>query len=82
MAEAGKSAEDKAADLRTPLLLMQGSADRIVSYGATRLFAERAGKRVTWRGWDGWSHEVHNEPQNRQVLGVMVDWLDGRLRAK
>lgn len=82
MVEAGKWAEDHAAELRTPMLLMHGSGDRIVSYEASRRFGEAAGKKVTWRGWDGWYHEVHNEPQNRQLFGVMVDWLDDRLRAK
>ncbi len=82
MYESGLWLEEHAANFPVPLLLMQGSADRLVSFEATRRFAERAGKRVTWRAWEGWYHEIHNEPQRAKVFEVMVEWMEARLRKK
>lgn len=80
MDRSGLWALEHAADFPVPLLLMQGTADRLVSARASREFAERAGKRVTWRAWEGWYHEIHNEPQKARVIQVMIRWMDSRLR--
>ncbi len=82
MYESGLRLEEHAANFPVPLLLMQGSADRLVSFEATRTFAERAGKKVTWRAWEGWYHEIHNEPQKAKVFQVMIEWMDACLRKK
>lgn len=82
ISESGVWAAEHAANFPIPLLLMHGTADRIISPGAARAFAERAGKKVTWRGWEGWYHEIHNEPQGTRVLKVMTGWMDARLREK
>jgi alpha-beta hydrolase superfamily lysophospholipase len=82
MYESGLWASEHAADFPLPLLLMQGTADRLVSPRAARSFAERGGKKVTWRAWEGWYHEIHNEPQGARVLKMMIAWMDGRLRKK
>ncbi len=82
MYQAGLWAEQHGANFPVPLLLMQGTADRLVSFEATRKFAEGAGKRVTWRAWEGWYHEIHNEEQAAEVFRVMIAWMDGRLRKK
>ncbi len=78
--EAGLWAGQHATDFPLPLLLMHGSGDNIVSFAATRKFAGEAGKKVTWREWEGGYHELHNEPEGPQVLKVMTRWMDGRLR--
>jgi alpha-beta hydrolase superfamily lysophospholipase len=80
MHDAGLWAAEHAAGFALPLLLMAGTADRIVSPRAARTFAEQAGKRVTWRAWEGWYHEIHNEPQGTRVLKAMIAWVDRRLR--
>ena len=82
MHDAGSWAANHAADLPMPLLLMQGTADRLVSPRAARALAEHGGKKVTWRAWEGWYHEIHNEPQGTRVLNVMTEWMDRRLRAR
>ena len=58
------------------MLLMHGSGDRITSAPASQEFAQKAGKLVTLRIWDGYYHEIHNEPEKSEVIQVMVDWLD------
>lgn len=61
---------------------MQGTGDRLTSSQANREFAERAGKIATWRAWEGWYHELHNEPEKAKVLKVMIDWMDQCLKTK
>ncbi len=79
MYEAGLWAYDHAAEFPLPLLLMHGTGDRITSAKASEEFANRAGKDVTWRGWNGFYHEIHNEPEKADVLKTMTDWMDGQL---
>ncbi len=78
--ESGLWALDHAAEFPLPLLLMHGAADKITSAAASRQFAERGGKNVTWRAWDGLYHEIHNEPEKAEVIKVMIDWMDARLK--
>ncbi len=80
--QSGLWALEHAADFPLPLLLMQGTADRIVSTQANSNFAMRGGKNVTWRAWDGWYHELHNAPGRSQVLGFMIQWMDRQLDRK
>jgi alpha-beta hydrolase superfamily lysophospholipase len=80
--DSGLWAIEHAPEFPVPLLLMQGTGDRIVSAQANHEFAERAGKKATWRAWDGLYHEIHNEPEKAQVLKAMIDWMDKRLKKK
>lgn len=60
-----------------PMLLMQGSADHIVSVAATdRLARVVPANLLTYRIWEGLYHELHNETEREQVLRTMQDWLD------
>lgn len=80
--EFGLWALDHAEEFSVPLLLMHGTADRITSSAASAEFAKRAGKVVTWHPWDGFYHEIHNEPEKAAVIKTMIDWLDGQLKTK
>lgn len=62
-----------------PLLLMQGSADPIVSPQVTDQFAKAFRGDLTYKVWDGLYHELHNEPQQTAVIATMVDWLDAHV---
>ena len=64
-----------AAELPCPLLLMHGDADRITSPEATRAFAEKAGTACTLKIWDGLFHELHNEPEQNEMLDYVLAWL-------
>jgi alpha-beta hydrolase superfamily lysophospholipase len=77
--ESGLWALEHAAEFPLPLLLMHGTADRLTSSEASKEFAEKAGKKVTLRLWDGWYHEIHNEPEKAEVFKVMLDWMNARL---
>lgn len=77
--QAGEWALEHAAEFRLPLLLMHGTADRLTSWEASQEFARRLGSRVTWRLWEGWYHELHNEPERRRVLQTIIAWMNRRL---
>lgn len=66
-----------AAELPCPLLLMHGDADRITSAKASREFARRADAVCTLKIWDGFFHELHNEPGKNDVLAFIRKWMAG-----
>lgn len=72
----GKWIQGHAAEFTVPMLLMQGSGDHIVSPQATAALAEviSAGV-VTYKVWEGFYHETHNEPEKDQVLDYLTSWL-------
>jgi acylglycerol lipase len=76
--QAGLWALEHAAEFTLPLLLMHGSADRITSVQASREFAAKAGDRCTLKIWDGFYHEIHNEPEKEQVFAYLLEWLKSR----
>ncbi|MGD0834857.1 MAG: lysophospholipase [Candidatus Dormibacteria bacterium] len=60
-----------------PILVMQGSADRLVDPGAAGYVHSRVGSRDrTLRVYPGLYHEILNEPEREQVLDDLLDWLD------
>jgi alpha-beta hydrolase superfamily lysophospholipase len=77
--ESGLWALEHTAGLKIPMLLMHGSGDRITSARASQEFAQKAGNLVTLRIWEGFYHEIHNEPEKAEVIQAMVDWLDKQM---
>ena len=78
MLETGLDILGKASGFPLPLLLMVGGSDRLVSVDACKEFAAKAGEMCTLRVWDGLYHEVHNEPEQEQVLDFLLKWLSSR----
>ncbi len=76
--QSGLWALDHAAELSLPLLLMQGDMDHLVSVVASQEFAAKAGPNCTLKVWEGFYHEIHNEPEQQQVFQFLVDWMDNR----
>lgn len=62
--------------LKTPLLLMHGDKDRITSYKASALFAEKTKQKTFLKIWEGCYHELHNEPENEEIERVVLKWLE------
>jgi alpha-beta hydrolase superfamily lysophospholipase len=64
---------------KLPLLVMHGTADRLVPIAGGQMVADRAGSEdKTWKPYDGLFHEILNEPERQQVLDDIADWLDQR----
>jgi acylglycerol lipase len=65
--------------LRLPLLVMHGSADQLVPPAGSRMVYERAGSEdKTLEIWEGLHHEILNEPEQEQVIDLVVGWLGER----
>lgn len=66
--------------MQLPCLLMHGSADSLVlAKDAQPVFDAIASPDKTVRIFDGLYHEILNEPERLEVLGIVKDWLDARL---
>lgn len=66
----------RALSLRRPLLVMQSGDDTLVSPEATQRWAEGASQDlVQFELWDGFYHEMFNEPERGEVFARMERWL-------
>ncbi len=66
-----------AAEIRLPLLVLQGSEDKLSDLSATRAFVEAASSAdKTLHIYDGLYHEVCNEPEKDRVIADLIAWLD------
>ena len=63
-----------------PLIIIQGSADRLVDPGgAQMLFTEASSKEKTLKLYEGYYHEVLNEPDKARVLKDLETWVKTNL---
>lgn len=70
------------AEFRAPTLILQAGADQLVSAKATREFAKRLrAPRKEYREFDGYYHELHNEPERDEILAIITSFLDSTLDA-
>jgi alpha-beta hydrolase superfamily lysophospholipase len=56
---------------------MYGTGDHIVSGEAVRAFAAAA-PNVTFHEWDGYFHELHNEPEKSDVFEFTDQWIQSK----
>ncbi|HEY74831.1 MAG TPA: alpha/beta hydrolase [Thermoflexia bacterium] len=69
-----------AADLRVPLLILHGGADRLVPPEASRAFLERVAlEDKTYHEYEGYYHEPHNEVGWERPLADLEAWLEDHL---
>ncbi|MFO7584597.1 MAG: alpha/beta hydrolase [Anaerolineales bacterium] len=66
--------------IRLPLLILQGTADRLVDPGGAKMLYEQAASQdKTFKLYEGFYHEVMNEPGRAQVLADIEDWIEKRI---
>ena len=63
--------------LGRPTLVIHGAADELVPPQASAPLA--ALDNVDRKLFAGLRHEIHNEPEHQDVLGLVVAWLNGHL---
>lgn len=64
--------------IRIPLLIMHGTADRLSDPAGSRILYDRVSSPdKTLRLYQGFYHEIFNEPGRDQVLTDMETWLNG-----
>jgi alpha-beta hydrolase superfamily lysophospholipase len=80
MLKASKGAMQSAPDIIMPVLLQQAGSDKIVIPEKSKEFFDNLGSAdKTWHLYDGFYHQLHEEPEKDQVLGDLYSWLDKRL---
>ncbi len=81
--EAGYYAIEHANELQVPLLLLHGSGDKLISpQGSADFYANAPKGLVTYKQYDGFYHELHNEPEpdRTTVLNDMLLWLNTQIK--
>ncbi|MFK7972367.1 MAG: alpha/beta fold hydrolase [Bacteroidia bacterium] len=75
--KAGEYALQHSTEFAAPTLLMHGSLDRLTNYEASAEMAEKNKDldHFTWKSWNGFYHELHNEPEQEEVFAYVWDWL-------
>ena len=71
---------EHAAEFPLPLLLLHGREDMLAFSSSSTEFAASLQGKSTLILWDGAYHELHNEPQQAEVLKTMTTWMDARLK--
>jgi len=78
--ETGQWAIENANKLKTPMLLMHGTGDKLTNYKASKEFAKNAGSKVILKLYDGGYHELHNDIIKNEVLNEMISWLNKEIK--
>ena len=65
---------EHAKDNRNNMLVMVGSSEGIVNKDAIDQFC-RSTPNITYKIWPGFYHELHNEPEKKQIFDFSLKWL-------
>eukprot|EP00966_Prymnesium_polylepis_P279171 6449549-Prymnesium_polylepis.1 len=69
-----------ASHFRLPCLFMHGTRDKLVMPSGSHAFVERAASSdKQLLVYEGFFHELLNEPDKEQVMADVVRWLKARL---
>ena len=78
--QVGETMPQRAPSLSAPLLVVHGSADRLIPVDGSQRLVECVGSTdVELKIYPGLYHEVFNEPERAQVLDDVVSWITARL---
>ncbi|MCB0106262.1 MAG: lysophospholipase [Caldilineaceae bacterium] len=81
MARAVDYVQQHMGEFSLPLLLLHGTADRMVTpEGSKQLYAQAATTDKQLKLYEGLYHELLNEPEKAEILEDIVAWLDARVR--
>jgi alpha-beta hydrolase superfamily lysophospholipase len=58
-----------------PFLLMHGTQDNITSAKASENYVMNTSSRTHLKLWEGLYHELHNEPEYKEIFQYILDWL-------
>ena len=68
--------------IHLPMLIVQGTADKLVDpAGAKMLFEQSSSSDKTFKAYDGFYHEVFNEPGRAKVFSDLQEWLEKHVTA-
>ncbi len=78
--QATKSIRGYFPEFNWPVLILHGTADRLTEPEGSQLFYDQiSSKDKTLRLFQGWYHELLNEPEKEQVFELIKDWISSRI---
>ena len=68
-----------------PLIVQHGTDDKVTSFKATKEMYEKlppGNPDREFKAWDGYYHELHNEPLEERTLPIayLADWILARCK--
>jgi alpha-beta hydrolase superfamily lysophospholipase len=70
----------RAEEFTLPLLVMHGGGDAFTDPSGSEEFVQRASSSdKTFIRWPDLHHEIHNEPEQAEVIATLVSWLDTQI---
>ena len=79
MIEVAKELDVFDGTFQKPLLIMHGTADKVTGYDGSKQFANRVSGPVLFKAWPDAYHELHNEPNQQEVLEFTLEWMRQQL---
>ncbi len=76
MLRTAKFTINTASDINIPLLIMHGSADRIIFIQGTENLVNQLKNEHSFKQWEGAFHELHNELEKEQVYLYIANWIN------
>jgi lysophospholipase len=82
MLAAIEGATNRAGELRLPVLVFHGGADKLTDPQGSRVFFQAlTTKERHFKEWQGLYHEIFNETEQVQVLNELVAWIKPYLKS-
>jgi len=76
LAKMWKTLPEQMPEIKLPVLIMHGSADSLADPRGSEMLYERVGaKDKTLKLYDGFYHEIFNEPEHKRVMADVEAWL-------
>ena len=75
----GEWAVMNASSLKTPMILLHGTKDRITSHLASKEFAENSKGMVDFHPIDNGFHELHHDLERQMILNIICGWIEKRI---
>ncbi len=83
MLKAMQKISTQASKITLPIMIVQGGADRLVDPAGARMLYDRVSStHKEIRVYEGFYHEVFNEPERERVLADVEGWMEVRLEAR
>jgi acylglycerol lipase len=80
MLKAMMRVSEDADKITVPLIIVQGSEDKLVDPGGAQMLYDMAGSRdKTLKVYEGLYHEIHNEPERSTMFKDVEAWLEARV---
>jgi len=76
--ETGQWAIENANKLKTSMLLLHGTKDKIIDYKATQEFAKNS-DLATLKLYENSYHELHNDFCKEEFMDDIIDWLNSKI---